>query len=75
MLTLRTAKSLMIAAAIAFAAAGLSACGVKGPLEPPGGDAAKSEGEAKSSESADAGQNSAAPKKPHETFILDPLLR
>ena len=73
--TPRTAKSLTIAAAAALAAAGLSACGVKGPLEPPGGEAATQTGEAKSPEAAAAGTNSAAPKKAHEPFVLDPLLR
>ncbi len=77
--TLRTApaliRPLITAAVLAVAAAGLSACGVKGPLEPPGGSAAVASGEAKSAESADPGSNSAAPKKPHEPFILDPLLR
>jgi predicted small lipoprotein YifL len=75
MLTLRTAKTLLTAAALALATAGLSACGVKGPLEPPGGQAATASGEVRSPEAADAGPNSAAPKKPHDGFILDPLLR
>ncbi len=75
MLTLRTAKPVITAAAVALAAVAMSACGVKGPLEPPGGTAAIASGEAKSAESADPGSNSAAPKKPHEPFVLDPLLR
>jgi predicted small lipoprotein YifL len=75
MLTLRTAKPLMTAAALALAAATMSACGVKGPLEPPGGQAATASGEVRSPEAADAGSNSAAPQKKHDTFILDPLLR
>ena len=61
----------LVAGAVALAS--LSGCGVRGPLEPPGGNTAQ--GDSKSSESADPGQNSAAPKKPHEGFILDPLLR
>ncbi len=73
MLTLRTAKHLMIAAALSLAAGGLGACGVRGPLDPP--PVAQAEGQAKSAESADAGENSAAKPKPHEDFILDPLLR
>ncbi len=68
-------KPLITAAVLAFAAAGLSACGVKGPLEPPGGQAATASGEVRSPEAADAGPNSAAPKKKHDSFILDPLLR
>jgi predicted small lipoprotein YifL len=52
---------------------GFAGCGVRGPLEPPPG--AKVAGEAKSPEAADPGKNSDAPKKPHESFILDPLLR
>lgn len=58
---------------VAVAAALVSACGVKGPLEPP--PAAQVAGVAKSPESQDPGQNSAAPEKAHEPFILDPLLR
>ena len=59
----------------AFAAALLvSACGTRGPLKPPSAAAAGGE-PSKSAESADPGSNSAAPKKPHEPFILDPLLR
>lgn len=61
------------AAALLLAAVGVSACGVKGPLEPP--VAAKAEGEAKSADAAAAGENSAAAPKPHEPFVLDGLLR
>ena len=59
--------------AVAFAAAGLGACGVRGALQPP--PEAKADGQAKSADSADAGENTAAKPKPHENFILDPLLR
>jgi predicted small lipoprotein YifL len=52
---------------------GFAGCGVKGPLEPP--PDAKVTGEAKSPEAQDPGSNSDAPKKPHEGFVLDPLLR
>jgi predicted small lipoprotein YifL len=69
----RFAKTALTAAALLLAVAGLGACGVKGPLEPP--VAAKSEGEAKSADSAAAGENSAAAPKPHEPFVLDGLLR
>ncbi|NOT71163.1 MAG: hypothetical protein HOP09_07710 [Hyphomicrobium sp.] len=51
----------------------VSACGVRGPLEPP--TQAKAEGEAKSAEAGAAGENSAAKPKPHDGFVLDGLLR
>lgn len=73
MATLRRHTSWIALLALGFAAGGLGACGVKGALEPP--PLAKAEGEAKSADSADAGANSAAKPKPHEGFILDPLLR
>ena len=59
--------------AVAVAAGGVGACGVKGALQPP--PEAKAEGQVKSADSADAGENSAAKPKPHDNFILDPLLR
>jgi predicted small lipoprotein YifL len=52
---------------------GFAGCGVKGPLEPP--PEAKVAGDAKSPNAHDPGSNSDAPKKPHEGFVLDPLLR
>ena len=56
------------------AAALLGACGVRGPLEPP--TQAQTQGEkTMSAEAGAAGENSAAKPKPHEDFILDPLLR
>ncbi len=70
MLKPQTAKPLLLIAAMALAIAG---CGVRGPLDPP--TQATAEGQAKSADSADAGENSAAKPKPHEDFILDPLLR
>ena len=73
MLTPRTAKPLTIALTLGIAAFGLTACGVRGPLEPPpqaAGDVPN-----KSAEAGDAGENSAANPQPHEDFILDPLLR
>ena len=51
----------------------LGACGVRGSLDPP--PDAKAAGTAKSAEAAGTGPGSAAPPKPHEGFILDPLLR
>lgn len=62
-----------LAFALLGASLGFAGCGVRGPLEPPPG--AKAAGDAKSPEAADAGKNSDAPKKPHEPFVLDPLLR
>ena len=73
MTRLERAKPWVTAAAILIAAMSVSACGVKGPLDPP--NQAKAEGDAKSAEAADPGGNSAAKPKPHEGFILDPLLR
>ncbi len=70
---LRSSKTLMTVALLSAAAIGLAGCGVKGPLEPPPG--AKAAGEAKLPNAADPGKNSDAPPKPHESFILDPLLR
>jgi predicted small lipoprotein YifL len=69
---LRT-KSWIAVALIGAVGLGCAGCGVKGPLEPAPG--AKIAGEAKSPEAADAGSNSDAPKKAHEPFVLDPLLR
>jgi predicted small lipoprotein YifL len=70
---LRSSKILAIVALLGVAGTGIAGCGVKGPLEPPPG--AKAAGEAKSADAADPGKNSDAPPKPHENFILDPLLR
>lgn len=66
-------KPLFAVAVVAFAAASLAACGKRGPLEPPA--IAKAEGDAKSAEAQAPGENSSAPKKPHEPFVLDGLLR
>jgi predicted small lipoprotein YifL len=66
-------KSLIAVALFCAVGVGFAGCGVKGPLEPPPG--AKVAGEAKSPEAQDPGSNSDAPKKPHEGFFLDPLLR
>ena len=51
----------------------LGACGVRGSLDPP--PSAKASGTAKSAEAAGTQPDSAAPPKPHDTFVLDPLLR
>jgi predicted small lipoprotein YifL len=58
----RRAKPFVTLAALAIAAGVLGACGVHGPLDPP-------------IQAGAAGENSAAKPKPHEDFILDPLLR
>jgi predicted small lipoprotein YifL len=52
---------------------GLAACGVRGSLDPP--PAAQAAGTATSAEAAGTQPGSAAPPKPHDGFILDPLLR
>jgi predicted small lipoprotein YifL len=69
----RSTKSWIIVALLGATCAGFAGCGVKGPLEPPPN--AKASGEAKSAAAADPGSNSDAPQKPHESFLLDPLLR
>ncbi|MCB1485788.1 MAG: lipoprotein [Hyphomicrobiaceae bacterium] len=66
------AKPFGLVLALALAA-GIAGCGVRGPLDPP--PSASAEGVAKSAEAGASGENSAAPPKPHEDFILDPLLR
>jgi predicted small lipoprotein YifL len=66
-------KGTVAALALASACLALGACGVRGSLEPP--PSAKAAGTAKSANSAGTQPDSAAPPKPHESFILDPLLR
>lgn len=70
---MQNAKPWLVLIAVALAAGGLSACGIRGPLEPP--PQAAADGQVKSAEAGAAGENSAAKPKPHESFILDPLLR
>ncbi|MEI9900761.1 MAG: hypothetical protein WDN31_12280 [Hyphomicrobium sp.] len=48
-------------------------CGVRGSLDPPPSAAAA--GTAKSASASGTQPDSAAPPKPHQGFILDPLLR
>jgi predicted small lipoprotein YifL len=69
----RSTKSWVAVALVGAACAGFAGCGVKGPLEPP--PAAKAAGDAKLPDARDPGKNSDAPPKPHESFVLDPLLR
>ncbi|HVX36834.1 MAG TPA: lipoprotein [Hyphomicrobium sp.] len=70
LLRLKSLVAVALFCAVGFSVAG---CGVKGPLEPP--PEAKVAGDAKSPAAHDPGSNSDAPQKPHEGFILDPLLR
>jgi predicted small lipoprotein YifL len=51
----------------------VAGCGVRGSLDAP--PHAQAAGTAKSAEAAGTQPGSAAPPKPHESFILDPLLR
>jgi predicted small lipoprotein YifL len=55
-------------AGVLLAAIGLTACGRKGPLEPPPAAAARS-AEPDGTKPADTG-----PTKPDKPFLLDPLL-
>ena len=66
------AKPVLTLVALALAGS-LGACGVRGPLEPP--PQAAAEGQVKSAEAGAAGENTSAKPKPHDSFILDPLLR
>ncbi len=68
-----TPRSISAGLVIAGLCLGLAACGVRGSLDPP--PQAKASGTAKSAEAAGTQPDSAAPPKPHEGFILDPLLR
>jgi predicted small lipoprotein YifL len=66
-----TPKAMIAALVAAGLCLGLGACGVRGSLDPPPSAA----GTAKSAEASGTQPESAAPPKPHETFVLDPLLR
>ena len=68
-----TPKASIAALVAAGLCLGLGACGVRGSLDPP--PSAKAAGTAKSAEAAGTQPESAAPPKPHDGFILDPLLR
>jgi predicted small lipoprotein YifL len=68
-----TPKATLAALVAAGLCLGLGACGVRGSLDPP--PSAKAAGTAKSAEAAGTQPESAAPPKPHDGFILDPLLR
>ncbi|HET6388334.1 LPS translocon maturation chaperone LptM [Hyphomicrobium sp.] len=69
----RRTKSWIALALAGAVCAGFGGCGVRGPLEPP--PAAKAAGDVRAPEERAAGSNSDAAPKPHEPFILDPLLR
>ena len=74
MLTPHNAKPWIAVLAATVVAVAVSGCGVKGALQPP--PEATVAGEAtKSADAADPGSNSVVKPKPHEGFILDPLLR
>ncbi|MFA5901101.1 MAG: hypothetical protein WC829_18530 [Hyphomicrobium sp.] len=68
-----TPKAMFAALLAAGLCLGFGGCGVRGSLDPP--PSAKAAGTAKSAEAAGTQPDSAAPPKPHEGFILDPLLR
>lgn len=68
-----TAKGIGVGLAAAALCLSLGACGVRGALDPP--PSAKAAGTARSAEAAGTSPESAAPPKPHEGFVLDPLLR
>lgn len=68
-----TPRSIGAGLVIAGLCLGLGACGVRGSLDPP--PSATAAGTAKSAEAAGTQPDSAAPPKPHDGFILDPLLR
>jgi predicted small lipoprotein YifL len=68
-----TPKATLAALVAAGLCLGLGACGVRGSLDPP--PSAKAAGTAKSAEAAGTQPGSAAPPKPHDSFVLDPLLR
>lgn len=67
------ARCFVIAGLCLGLGAALGACGVRGSLDPP--PQAEAAGTAKSAEASGTQEGSAAPRKPHEGFILDPLLR
>ena len=66
-----TPKAMVAALVAAGLCLGFGGCGVRGSLDPPPSAA----GTAKSAEAAGTQPESAAPPKPHDGFILDPLLR
>ena len=69
-LTPKAAIAALVAAGMCL---GLGACGVRGSLDPP--PSATATGTAKSAEASGTQPDSAAPPKPHDGFVLDPLLR
>jgi predicted small lipoprotein YifL len=68
-----TPKGIVAGLLAATLCLGLAACGVRGSLDAP--PKAKATGTAKSAEASGTQPGSAAPPKPHEDFLLDPLLR
>jgi predicted small lipoprotein YifL len=68
-----TPRSIGAGLVVAGLCLGLGACGVRGSLDPP--PQAQASGTAKSAEASGTQPDSAAPPKPHDGFVLDPLLR
>ena len=68
-----TPKAMLAALIAAGLCLGLGGCGVRGALDPPPSAAAA--GTARSAEAAGTQPDSVAPEKPHDSFVLDPLLR
>ena len=68
-----TPKAMVAALMAAGLCLWLGGCGVRGSLDPP--PSTKAAGTAKSAEASGTQPESAAPPKPHDGFILDPLLR
>lgn len=73
MLAKFTGKSVRVGLLMAALSLALAACGVRGSLDAP--PSATASGTARSAEASGTQQDSAAPPKPHEGFVLDPLLR
>lgn len=67
------ARQIGIGVMLAGLAFGLAACGVRGSLDAP--PSAKAAGTARSAEASGTQPDSAAPRKPHEGFILDGLIQ
>lgn len=68
-------KHLALGAALIMLAFGATACGKRGPLEPPPGSAAAKEAKKAKKKDAKVIQERENPaEKPHEPFILDALL-
>ena len=69
-LTPKATVAVLLAAGVCL---GFGGCGVRGSLDPP--PSATATGTAKSAEASGTQPESAAPPKPHDGWVLDPLLR